>query len=157
MVGVCHFINHLNVTRKWIQDYWLSTATMVTRPRHNVTLYVQCQSCSISSSCPMTYWGMWGKVGWGTALQAGRSWVQSPMMSLEFFMDIILPVTLWPWVNSASNRNEYQEYFLGVKEAGAQGWQPSCADGHDIWKPHPPGTLRTCPGISLPLPLHVTY
>jgi hypothetical protein len=26
-----------------------------------------------------------------------------------------------PGVNSASNRNEYQEYFLGVKAAGAQG------------------------------------
>ena len=24
-----------------------------------------------------------------------------------------------PWVDSASNRNEYQEYFLGIKEAGA--------------------------------------
>jgi len=31
----------------------------------------------------------------------------------------ILPVTLWPRVDSASNRNEYQEYFLGVKAAGA--------------------------------------
>ena len=27
-------------------------------------------------------------------------------------------------VDSASNRNEYQEYFLGVKAAGAWGWQP---------------------------------
>ena len=26
-----------------------------------------------------------------------------------------------PGVNSASNRNEYQEYFLGVKAAGAYG------------------------------------
>ena len=26
-----------------------------------------------------------------------------------------------PGVDSASNRNEYQEYFLGVKAAGAQG------------------------------------
>jgi hypothetical protein len=26
-----------------------------------------------------------------------------------------------PGVDSASNRNEYQEYFLGVKEAGAYG------------------------------------
>ena len=25
---------------------------------------------------------------------------------------------------SASNRNEYQEYSLGVKTAGEQGWQP---------------------------------
>jgi hypothetical protein len=31
-------------------------------------------------------------------------------MSLEFFIDIIL---------SASNRNEFQEYFLGVKAADA--------------------------------------
>ena len=38
---------------------------------------------------------------------------------LEFFIDIILPVALWPWVDSASNRNEYQVYFLGVKAAGA--------------------------------------
>ena len=35
-----------------------------------------------------------------------------------FFNDIILPVALWPWVDSSSNRNEYQVYFLGVKAAG---------------------------------------
>jgi hypothetical protein len=29
-----------------------------------------------------------------------------------------------PGVDSASNRNEYRVYFLGVKAAGAQGWQP---------------------------------
>jgi len=40
------------------------------------------------------------------------------MMSLEFFIDIILPAKLWPWVDLASNRNEYQECFLGVKAAG---------------------------------------
>ena len=28
-----------------------------------------------------------------------------------------------PGVDSASNRNEYQEYFLGVKATGAYGWQ----------------------------------
>jgi len=39
------------------------------------------------------------------------------MVSLEFFNDIILPAALWPWVDSASNRNEHQEYFLGVKAA----------------------------------------
>jgi hypothetical protein len=35
------------------------------------------------------------------------------------FSDIILPVALWLWGDSASNRNEYQVYFLGVKAAGA--------------------------------------
>jgi hypothetical protein len=45
--------------------------------------------------------------------------VQFPMVSLEFFSDIILPVTYGPGVDSTSNRNEYQMYFLGVKAAGA--------------------------------------
>jgi hypothetical protein len=40
-------------------------------------------------------------------------------MSLEFFIDIILLAATWPWGDSASNINEYQEYFLGVKVAGA--------------------------------------
>ena len=38
-----------------------------------------------------------GAVGWGTALQAGRSHVRFPMLLLEFFIDIILPAALWPW------------------------------------------------------------
>jgi len=38
---------------------------------------------------------MWGHaVDWGTALQAGRLRVRFPMVSLEFFIDTILPVTL---------------------------------------------------------------
>jgi len=39
----------------------------------------------------------------------GRSLTRFRMVSLEFFIDI----------DSASNRNEYQEDFLGVKVAGA--------------------------------------
>jgi len=38
-----------------------------------------------------------GAVCWGTAVQAGRSRVPFPMVSLEFFIDIILPVALCPW------------------------------------------------------------
>jgi len=41
------------------------------------------------------------------------------MVSLEFFIDIILPIALWPWVDSASKRNEKEEYFLGIKTASA--------------------------------------
>jgi len=32
-----------------------------------------------------------------TAVQAGSSRVRIPMMSLEFFVDIILRGALWPW------------------------------------------------------------
>jgi hypothetical protein len=38
------------------------------------------------------------------------------MVLLEFFNAITI---ISPEVDSASNRNEYQEYFLGVKAAGA--------------------------------------
>jgi len=41
------------------------------------------------------------------------------MVSLEFFIDIILPAELCPEVDSLSNRNKYQDYFLGLKFAGA--------------------------------------
>jgi hypothetical protein len=39
---------------------------------------------------------IFGTVGWGTALQPGRSRVRFPMVSLEFFIYIFLPVALWP-------------------------------------------------------------
>ena len=38
------------------------------------------------------------------------------MGPLELSIDIVLPAALWPLgVDSASNRNEYQGYFLGCK------------------------------------------
>jgi hypothetical protein len=42
-------------------------------------------------------------------LQAGNLLVQFPVKLLDFSIDIILLATLRPWVDSASNRNEYQE------------------------------------------------
>jgi hypothetical protein len=92
-----------------------------------------------------TWWRIWVR------LQTGRSRVRFPIVSLEFFIDIILPAALWPWgVVSASNRNDCQEYFLGVKAAGAYSWQPY----HfyvpivlKIWEPKPSETHRACPGL----------
>jgi hypothetical protein len=73
-----------------------------------------------------------GAVGWSIALRAGRSRVRFAMVSLKFFIDY------GPGVDSASNRNEYQEYFL----RGKGGWcvrlktlPPSCADCLEIWNP----------------------
>jgi hypothetical protein len=55
-----------------------------------------------------------------------------------------------PGVDSASNGNEYQEYFLGGKLGRCVGLTtlpPSCADCLEIWEPQPPGTLWACPGL----------
>ena len=53
-------------------------------------------------------------------LEIGRSLVRSQLVSLEFFIDIKSFRSHYGLgVDSASNRNEYQEHFLGVKAAGA--------------------------------------
>ena len=53
-------------------------------------------------------------------LQIGRSLVCFQMVSSEFFIDIkSFRSHYGPGVDSASNTNEYQEYFLGLKAAGA--------------------------------------
>ena len=81
---------------------------------------------------------------WVEALQVGRSWVRFPIESLEFFIDIILPA------DSAPNRNEYQEYFLGGKVGRCirlTTFPPSCAGCLEIWEPQPAGTLRAVMGL----------
>jgi len=53
-------------------------------------------------------------------LQIGSSLVRSQLMSVDFSL-ISFRSHYDTGVDSASNRNEYQEYFLGVKAAGAYG------------------------------------
>jgi len=61
-----------------------------------------------------------------------------------------------PGVDLASNRNEYQEYFLGVKTAGAKGWQPYRLYVPIVLKSgslnllEPSGSVKACNGIALP-------
>jgi hypothetical protein len=54
-------------------------------------------------------------VGWGTMLWAGRSWVQVPMRSSDFSIDLILPATLWPWSQLSCEQKWVPGIFLGVK------------------------------------------
>jgi len=68
-----------------------------------------------------------------------------------------------PGVDSASNRNEYQEYFLGVKVAGAWGWQPYHLHVPIVLKSRslgllePPRSAQACNGIALSLPYVMLY
>jgi len=62
----------------------------------------------------------------------------------------IPPAAYGPGVDSASNRNEYQEYFLrgkGGRCLRLTTLPPYCADYLEIWEPQTPGILRACPGL----------
>ena len=86
-----------------------------------------------------------GAVGWGTALQVGRSQVRFSMVSLGFFIDIILPAALWPWGWLSLQQKWVPGIFPGDKDVRCVGLitlPPSCADCLEIWEPQPPGTLR---------------
>jgi len=64
-------------------------------------------------------------------------------VSLEFFIDIILPA-------AASNRNEYREIFLwgkGGRCVGLETLPLLCDDCLEISEPQPLKTLRACPGL----------
>jgi hypothetical protein len=55
-----------------------------------------------------------------------------------------------PEVDSASKRNEYQEYFLegkGGRRIGLTTLPPPCAECLEILEFQPPGALRACPGL----------
>ena len=72
-----------------------------------------------------------GAVGCGTALQAERSRVRFPMCHWNFSLLYSFRAQYGHGVDSAYNRNEYQEYFLEVKGCrciGPATLPPSSAD-----------------------------
>ena len=89
-------------------------------------------------------------VGWDTALKAGRSRVRFPMVSLEFFIDIILPAALCPWGWLNLLQKWVPGTFPGVKGGrciGLTTLPASCADCLEICEPQPPAIVRACPGL----------
>jgi len=68
-------------------------------------------------------------------------------VSLEFFIDIILPMALGLTqpLTEMSNRNI--SWGKGGRCVGLTTLLLSCADFLEIWEPQTPGTLRVCPGL----------
>jgi len=66
---------------------------------------------------------------------------------LNFSLTLSFRLHYGPRVDSACNRNEYQEYFLGIKDGRCVGLTlpPSCPDCLEIWKHQPPGTPKAFP------------
>jgi hypothetical protein len=78
-----------------------------------------------------------------------RSWLRHCATAWKV-VSSIPDYVIGPGVDSASNKNEYQEYFLrgkGGRCVGLTTLPPSCADCLEIWEPRTPGTLRACPGL----------
>jgi hypothetical protein len=84
------------------------------------------------------------------------------MVSLEFFIDIILLVAPWPWANSASNSNEYQEYFLAgkggrcVRLTTLPHSRADCLEIGNLNLLEPPGPAQACNGITSYIYIYVT-
>jgi len=72
------------------------------------------------------------------------------LVSLEFFIDIILLVALWPWGWLSLEQKWVPGIFSGRVCIGSQcvgliTLPPSCANCLEIWEPQPPGIVRACP------------
>ena len=84
-------------------------------------------------------------------LHAGRSRVRFLMVSLEFSLTSFR-LHSGPGVDSASDRNEYQEYFLGGKGGRCVGLHvPIVLKAESLNLLEPLGPVQVCTGIVLPL------
>ena len=96
-------------------------------------------------------------------LLVGRSRDWFLVVSLNFSVTY----SFWPYhgpgVDSAPSENEYQEHFLGVKAAGAWGWQPHHLHVLNVLKSgslnllEPSGPHRASYGTPLPFTASLYY
>jgi len=88
-------------------------------------------------------------------LQIGRSLVRSQLVSVDFSLTKSFRSHYGPGVDSASNRNEYREYFLGGEGCRCVRLTilPSCAvvtKSGNLNFLEPSGSVQACKGTDLP-------
>ena len=89
-------------------------------------------------------------------LLVGGSRDQFPVVSLDFSLTYLLPTVPWPWSRLSPKWRWVPGTFLGVKEAGAWGWQPHHLHVPNVMKSgslnflEPSRPHRACYGTTLP-------
>ena len=82
-------------------------------------------------------------------LQAGESRVRFPMVSMKFFIDIILPAAS-VFLQSTQPITEMSTRNIALGKDGRclrlTALRPSCADCLESWEPQSPGKPRACAG-----------
>ena len=136
-------INPLVLTSKW-----MSFGAFLFS-QQGLRYWWHCSHVQISQKTWMGARG--GTVGWGTALQARRSWVRLLMVSLGIFR----------WQNPSSrtttlgltqpliemSARKISREVKGGQCVGLTTLLPSFADCLEIWEPQPLETLRAYPGL----------
>jgi len=156
---ICHFPKE---TICFIRDNWkyLSYAASAYRPHKNYTrilIYISVLF-NIYIYIYIYIGARGGAVGWGTALQAGRSRVRFPTVSFEFFIYIILPAALWPWDWFSLSQNWVPRIFPGGKGGRCVGLTTLPPFGPIVLKSgslnllEPSGPVQACNGIAFLLP-----
>jgi hypothetical protein len=92
--------------------------------------------------------GAWWRSGWGTALQTDRSRDRFPVVIGIFHLHnpsgrTVALRSTQPLTDMSTRK--------GGRCVGLTTLPPSCADCLKLWEPQPPGTLKVCNGIALPL------
>jgi len=107
--------------------------------------------------CSIIKRGTQWSVAWGTAPQVGRSWVWFPMVSQEFFIDVILPAALWPLgLTHPLTEMNTRNISWDMTAAGAYGRQlyhfhvPSDLKSRSLNLLEPPRSVQACNGNALP-------
>ena len=121
-----------------------------------VILAVSDGDTSCSSTCFYEGFGAWGS----TVVKALRYQSHGPGIDSRCcHWSFQWHISFWPYygpgVDSAPSENEYHEHFLGVKAAGAWGWQPHHLHMPNVMKSgslkllEPSGPHWACYGIPL--------
>ena len=101
------------------------------------------------------YWYSWNFINkcWGTCAARWKVFGSILDVFTEIVVDII-PAALFPGVDTASNRNKHQGYFLWGR-GGRYVWLtplPLSRNCGNLNLLHPPGTVQSCIWVAVRLP-----